>query len=202
MKLHPYTVNIIAALICAFIVTGCGGGGGSFDSPDTDLTSDIDVTPDTPSFTLLQSAASATSLTGPLVYQTGDIAIGGASTPSGTNITEQLPFSYIIDTETNTISDGFAGTFTPRIVYDDLGRGVLIDQFIEPDSFVTVAYNDDNTIASTETTREGEVIIETVFIYDGGRLVGKEAISDSFTRNITYNYTEDGMLLSSEEVLV
>ena len=71
----------------------------------------------------------------------------------------------------------------------------MFDNITAP--FINIAYNDDNTIASTsQTTPEGEVRIQVDFFYENGRLVGKQETSDGFDEAFTYNYTDDGMLAS------
>ena len=200
MKKHAHSVTAITAAISLLIITGCGGGGGGGSSAfDTDGV-DGNTPASAPSFAILESDAAATSLTGPLVYQTGQTAVMGTESIAFFNDPAiPAPFSYIIDTSANTIDDAFGAAFTPRVTYDDLGRGILVEDFVSSgETFITIAYNDDHTIASTQATRDGEVVTNTAFNYEDGRLINKVRTAEDFVLTITYNYEND-TLVSAEE---
>jgi len=202
MNKYSYNIATLVAAISLLVVAGCGGGGGgggSFDSPDAD-----GGTPGgTTGLGLITSTAEANPLTGPQRYLTGYTAVGGVEEFIGQGFGAP-PFTLNIDTNTNTISDDFSGAFIPEIVYDDDGRGIQLDLIFNPIApIVNIEYNDDNTIAGTnQTTREGLVVIETTFIYEDGRLVGKASesvLSNDFNSTITYIYTDEGVLDSAIE---
>ena len=191
-------VFTVASLL---LVSSCGGSSGGSGGDGTfgpGAGSSPNGAPTTSLQTDLLSSAEATSLTGPLLYQTGNTLVVATEDVVGFGFGTP-PFSIITDSSANTISDEFGGSFTPEITYDDLGRRVqirlLFDNITAP--FINIAYNDDNTIASTsQTTPEGEVRIQVDFFYENGRLVGKQETSDGFDEAFTYNYTDDGMLAS------
>jgi len=202
MRLNLCVKKLVGVATSLLIIAGCGGGGGnggSFGSPD--INGAPSGAPTTTLSTELVSSAEATSLTGPLLYQTGNTVVGGTEDVVGFGFATP-PFFINTDPSSNTISDDFGGAFTPDVVYDELGRGVqiiiLVDGAVAP--IIDVAYNDDNTIASTsQTTPDGDVRIQTDFIYESGRLIGKEITDVNSTRSITYNYTDEGMLASGSD---
>jgi len=201
MKNKLFSANIIAATISLFVIAGCGGGGGG-GSGAFDADGEPGGNPPG-TFDLITSDAEASALTGPLLYQTGDTVMGGMETIVGFGFGSP-PVFINTDPSSNTISDDFGGSITPEVIYDDLGRGIQIDNLVigAVAPIITVAYNDDNTIASTsQTTRDGDVRIQTDFIYEDGRLTGKEETGVGFTRTVTYSYTEDGMLASGTKSL-
>jgi len=196
MSKYSYSATTIVVAISLLVVTGCGGGGGggAFDSTDTDGSP--------ASFILIESDAPATSLTGPLLYLTGDTAVAGEQTIAGSGF-GTLPLSFTTDTTNNTIMEQSVGVFTPDVVYDDLGRGIQLNLFsfsLAP--IINIAYNEDNTIASTtQTTLAGVVMVVTNFIYEDGQLISRVAEAEDFTQTVTYNYSVDGTLVSADEVL-
>jgi len=192
---------MVVTVASLLLVSGCGGGSGG-SGGDGAFGPGAGSTPNGAPTTSLQtellSSAEATSLTGPLLYQTGNTVVGGTEDIVGFGFATP-PFPINTNTSTNTISDDFGGAITPEVVYDELGRGVqiriLVDSLEAP--IINVAYNDDNTIASTsQTTLDGDVRIQTDFIYENGRLIGKQEVSQTVTEAFAYNYSEEGVLTS------
>jgi len=207
----------LALVIFLFVVAGCSSNSGSdatANNAGNDASSDIDsdagsVEGSNAGNDGVNSADSdSAGLQGEIgnpqsvgLYQTGYSLIRTETTFTDPGAFPQADKVYSYDLNENKISEGVAPRINTVYSYDDLGRVVEIDNLIAEPTYIE--YNDDGSVKSvTQTDPNGSHLV--TFGYLHGKLVNQTIVSDlpdrgKETRELTYLYSEEGLLLRTEE---
>lgn len=207
MRTRTPIVASIAAGFSLLLIIGCSSGGSSTTPEAGPTPGPTGTDTDTGTDTGTGNSTTTGPLSGPRLFQTGNVVVSGTQENIAFGGFPIPPFTYTTDTAENVTGDGLPSNDTPDVLYDDQGRGIEL-RVTASSLPIVVTYNDDDSINTITKTRNSGSVSRITFNYEDGRLIGKSNTrteidgTEEYEGEASYTYDADGFLVSAEIVTV